>query len=325
MYPRAPYAIYALSLAVSISLWFIALRAPLWLDETVSYFQIKGGFSEIMVRAGWPSVPAYSYILWLWTKLMGTGEIALRILSILAMLVAVLLLFCAARDLFYRSGDKDAAAIGAVIFCLNPLVIFAAIDVRPYAFGALAINASIFLLVRLRHNNSNWLPALLGFSAASIVYFHFLFQVILPALAISFIAVKSKTEDRQTLLRRGGIALAAFSVAYLPLIPGLRYMLNTRSEHVFAEAPTLAELGSTLAPELLLFILCAALLVDAAARQPAKQKGLDRGGVLLCASLAFVPILILYGVSVDPHFCSSLPAGRDSRSRALLGYSRQSD
>ena len=167
MYPRAPYAIYALSLAVSISLWFIALRAPLWLDETVSYFQIKGGFSEIMVRAGWPSVPAYSYILWLWTKLMGTGEIALRILSILAMLVAVLLLYCAARDLFYRSGDKDAAAIGAVIFCLNPLVIFAAIDVRPYAFGALAINASIFLLVRLRHNNSNWLPALLGFSAAS--------------------------------------------------------------------------------------------------------------------------------------------------------------
>ena len=74
----APYPLYALALAVSISTWFIAIRAPLWLDETVSFFVIKKGFSEILSRQGWPGVPAYPYILWLWSKAVGTGEVMLK-------------------------------------------------------------------------------------------------------------------------------------------------------------------------------------------------------------------------------------------------------
>ncbi len=64
------------------------------------------------------------------------------------------------------------------------MIIFAAIDVRPYAFAALTMNASIFALVHLRHNNSNWLAALFGLFSSIIVYFHFLFIVILPAFVV---------------------------------------------------------------------------------------------------------------------------------------------
>ncbi len=69
------YTIYALAVAASVSTWFIALRAPLWLDETGTYWQINAGFSQI-----WPrffltlSSPEYAYILWLSTKLIGTSE-----------------------------------------------------------------------------------------------------------------------------------------------------------------------------------------------------------------------------------------------------------
>jgi hypothetical protein len=38
--------IYALALAVSISTSFIVFRAPLWLDETVSMYLIKGGWGR---------------------------------------------------------------------------------------------------------------------------------------------------------------------------------------------------------------------------------------------------------------------------------------
>ena len=76
---RAQFAIYALILAVSISTWFIVIRAPLWLDETVSMFLIKGGWAGILSRQVWPDAPAYSCLLWLWTKVMGTGELMLRI------------------------------------------------------------------------------------------------------------------------------------------------------------------------------------------------------------------------------------------------------
>ena len=98
--------VYALALAVSISIWFIALRSPLWLDETHSYFEIKAGFSQIWARLGWHIPPLYAYLLWLWTKLAGTSEVALRIPSVLAMLGAAYLLYRAARALF----DWDVAA-----------------------------------------------------------------------------------------------------------------------------------------------------------------------------------------------------------------------
>ena len=87
---RLEYTIYALALALSICVWFVAIRAPLWLDETISFFLVKGGFAEIMSRQGWPDVPVYSYVLWLWTKVMGTGEITLRVSSVLIMLGAAL-------------------------------------------------------------------------------------------------------------------------------------------------------------------------------------------------------------------------------------------
>ncbi len=296
IHDRVQYAIYSLALAVSISIWFIAIRAPLWLDETISYFLIKGGFSQIVSRQGWPDVPAYPCILWLWTKVAGTSEIALRVPSILAMLGAVYLLYRAARELFDRDKDKDVAIIAAVVFCLHPLVIFASIDVRPYAFGALAINASILALVRLRHNNTNWLAAMFGLSAACIVYFHFLLIVILPALALCFIALK--IGDRKALWRQGAVALAAFALAFLPVIPGLRYMFHTSGIHVFDVAPKLVDLLVTLAPGWLALIFVGAVLVAAATRRLDLQSHLKGWPNLLCASLALVPILILYGVSV---------------------------
>ena len=138
-HPKWGSAIYVLALLISLSTWFIVIRAPLWLDETVSLFLIKGGFAGIMSRQVWPDAPAYSCLLWLWTKVMGTGEIMLRISSVLPMLAAVYLLYLAARELF----DRDVAIIAAIVFCLHPIIIFAAIDVRPYAFAALAINATI--------------------------------------------------------------------------------------------------------------------------------------------------------------------------------------
>src|ERR1700723_2742785 len=128
------------------------LSAPLWLDETISFFLIRGGFAGMMSRQVWPDAPAYSCLLWLWTRALGTAEMTLRISSILPMAGAVYLLYCSARRLF----ERDLALIATIIFCLHPIVVFASFDVRPYAFAALAINLSVFALVCLRDNDSAW-------------------------------------------------------------------------------------------------------------------------------------------------------------------------
>ncbi len=287
-------AIYFLALVASISMWFIAVRAPLWLDETGSYWQISAGFLGI-----WPrqlvslSFPAYSYILWFSTKIIGASEIALRIPSIFAMLGAVYLLYLAARELF----DREISLIAAIIFCLHPIVIFASIDVRPYAFAVLTTNAAILILLRLRRNDSNGLAALFGLLAAWIVWFHFLFATILPALVLCFFIVK--IGDRKALWRQFRVAFAVFLLAFLPVIPGLVSISRTSKSHVFELAPNLADLVWTLAPGYLLLIFGMTALVVAVIAQSDQQIHFQRWQILLCASLAFLPILILYGVSAE--------------------------
>ena len=301
-------AIYLLALAVSIAVWFIAVRFPLWLDETGSYWQISAGFSQI-----WPrrfatlSFPAYSYVLWLWSKLFGTGEIAFRSLSILAMLAATWLLYRAAREIF----DRDCALVAVTAFCLNPIVVFASIDVRPYAFGILATNAAIYILFRLRRDHSNLLAMLFGVAAACILYFHLIFGAILPALILGFIFVK--WGDRRVFWRQLGFALLAFALAFLPLIPQILYLLHTAGTHVYEPAPDLQRLVAAFLPTWAwVYFGAAALLVFAVTtlltRLKARSKrgespnliGLaaERWRIPVIATLALVPIFILFGVSV---------------------------
>lgn len=293
---RVLYASYALAVTVAVSVWFIALRAPLWLDETISFALVSDGLSKIFTRT-WPAFPGYEYILWLATKILGTSEIALRIPSILAMLGAAYLLYLAARELF----ERDVAIIAAVVFCVHPIVIFESIDARPYAFAVLATNAAILVLFRLRHNNSNALAALFGLLAAMILWFHYLFAVILPALAIGFFLVKKG--NRAALWRQAGIALTAFALASLPVIPGLENLFYTRGTHVVFKAPTVVDLIWTLSlgwmAALLGVAALAAIRFASGSASQCDPNGRYRGRrVLLCALLALVPILILYGVSV---------------------------
>jgi len=46
-----PKLIYPVSLLASLSIWALALRAPLWLDETLAYWQGSGGFWKIWSRS----------------------------------------------------------------------------------------------------------------------------------------------------------------------------------------------------------------------------------------------------------------------------------
>jgi hypothetical protein len=239
--------------------------------------------------------------------MIGASEIALRIPSILAMLGAVYLLYLAARELF----DRDCAIFATIIFCLHPIVIFTSIDARPYAFAILTTNAAILVLLRLRRNNSNGMAALLGLLAAWIVWFHFLFATILPALVLCFFLVKSC--DRKTLWRQFGVALAAFAFAFLPVIPGLQFLFHTAGVYVYEAAPSPLDIVVTFVPTLgFLFVaFCIFLLVASASTQQRKAaSGTVIMQIQICLSLAFIPLLILYGVSAGTSIHTFAPRHR---------------
>jgi Dolichyl-phosphate-mannose-protein mannosyltransferase len=291
---------YALALAVSLSTWLVAIRSPLWLDETISLYLIRGGWRGIM-NSVWPDAPAYSYLLWIWTKVLGTSEIWLRISSILPMLGALALLYWAASKLF----ERDVALIATILFVLHPIVVFTSIDVRPYAFAGLATNASILALVSLRDNHSPWLAALFGLSAACIVQFHLLFALILPALLLCFLALKSR--QGRVFWRQLAVALVAFLLGLVPAIPHFEIVYHSGGSHLFATAPRLVNLISTLTIRGSAIFLIIGFLVAVKTGWVSIATPPGRWTILLCLSLALVPSLMLYAISTATSFHVFLP------------------
>ncbi len=288
---RSYHLLYAAALAISVIAWLPPLRAPLWLDETVSFFLLRGGLQGILARPYWPDSSIYSCLLLLWTHLAGTSELALRLSSLLAMIAASGALFLAARELF----DWDIAVIAVVIFDLHPIVTFGALDVRPYALAILAVNLSIWLLARSRTNSSYALSALFGFSAACVLQLQLLFGAVLPALGCAFLLLRWK--DRATFWRHAGAALAAFTLAALPLLPKVNYLLSTRASHVFAPAPAFMDLVHMFESLKMVAILAAILLAAGMARRLELRPRADGWTLALCALLGLLPALLLFVLS----------------------------
>ena len=113
-----------------------------------------------------------------------------------------------------------------------------------------------------------------------------------------------KTGDRKIQWQQFGIALAAFTLGFIPVIPGLRFMFHTSGTHVYDEAaPKMSNLASTLVPGGIgtLIILASSTLLAALVAVVTKRRiwnnNLDAWRVFVCTSLALIPILILYSVS----------------------------
>ncbi len=285
--------IYPAALLASMSIWLLAIRAPLWLDETLAYWQVSGGFWKVWSRSAlMPSLIGYLYTLWLARSILGSHEIALKIPSTLAMLGAVYFLFQAASELF----DQEFAFLSCIFFCLEYNVVFAATDARPYAFALLATNLAIFAFVRWMARPQMRQAILFGVAAAGILYFHYLFSSILPAFAIYYLAARHRSIKADA--RQLAAVLASFTLAALPLIFRVAALYQTKATHVVQEVhhPVMTALN-TLAPMQTLAGFLAILFLAALVRK-IKLPGRDcYPAILLCPLLALVPAGVLFAVS----------------------------
>ena len=288
---RVESIFYPLAIAASISTWMFAIRTPLWLDETISYWQIAGGFSELWARQGAMFV-AYPFVLWLAKSVLGTSEFALRLPSILAMLAATYILHKTAKELFGRAG----AATATVIFCTHPSVVFGAIDARPYAFATLSVTASIYLMLRWVRTSSNRDAALLGVTSALIVYFHLLYAMILPAFAI-YLWLESRREPKR-FRPNWGVAIGTFAVLCIPVVGLILKMFQTRATHSFSNAPTLKFLVTAFAADYILAAFAVTALLASTMKRYAVPTSEREGASSLALLVGFVPLLGFFLVSV---------------------------
>jgi 4-amino-4-deoxy-L-arabinose transferase-like glycosyltransferase len=285
--------VYTIALAAALSIWTLALRAPLWLDETLAYWQVSGGFAKVWSRSAlMPSSIGYLYTLCAARSVLGSSEIALKIPSLFALLGAVYFLFRGAREFF----GTETAFLASVFFALHYNVVFAATDARPYAFALLATTFAIYAFIRWMKHGTMRDAVLFGAAAAAILYFHYLFGSILPAFAIYYLAVRYRSLKHDA--RQLAAVLVTFSVLIIPLVLRVASLYHSRETHIVqaVQHPVLLSLN-TLAPLQLVIGFVAAVFLAALVRKVKLPGRESWPTALLFALLGLVPAAILCGLN----------------------------
>lgn len=292
----------AISLAIllgCIAVWLAPARVPLWVDETISYWQINAGLRHLWERQEVTFV-AYPFLLWLTKTIFGSSVIALRAPSILAMVAALWVMYRIAREFF----DRNLSLLVTIVFACYPPVIFAAIDARPYALAVLAVSIAILMLLRSRRSGLTRDAVLFGGACALIAYFHYLLAVVLIPLALLWMIGNNKNY-RQLLF-----AVGTFLLLMLPLVPRFFFMMETRQTHIYDAAPNFAELSEAFAPYLTLLVFLVIAPVAAVCRVLNDPKDETPFTKTACLLLGCVPILLLYGISQSTSLHVFLPRYR---------------
>lgn len=123
-----------------------------WPDEIRTVWRAESTLENLLIRTppDWP--PTYGLLTWGWARLAGPTLEAARVLSALAGILGVALVYRAA---YAWVGQVSAALLAAVIYTVAGYAIFAGVDARAYGL-LLAVGAAALWLTRRWLNRPTW-------------------------------------------------------------------------------------------------------------------------------------------------------------------------
>lgn len=126
----------------------INLNQSLWLDEAINVtalnnFSLPGIISEYPKYDFHP--PGYFAILWVWAKIFGISEIAVRLPSVIFGVANIYLVFLIGTKLL----NKKLGLFAAMLLAVNPLHIYYSQEARMYAFAAFAVTLNFLMFINL--------------------------------------------------------------------------------------------------------------------------------------------------------------------------------
>jgi hypothetical protein len=210
---RDVLAVSALAVG-GLTLRLVATRG-IWLDEATSIQQAEMPLSQMLeiLRTTDVHPPLHHLVLWVTVRLLGTGELAVRLPSLIAATALVPLLFVVARELYDRRAGYAAAALGAVA----PFAVWYAQEARMYALFMVFALLAVWLQVRIVRDGGrrrDWIGYVLA--AAALVYTQYFGILFVGVQAVAFaVAVGRGALPLRRVL--GWAALLALLVA--PLAP----------------------------------------------------------------------------------------------------------
>ncbi|MGH8985279.1 MAG: glycosyltransferase family 39 protein, partial [Acidimicrobiia bacterium] len=227
---QTPAMITAFTLG-ALALRLLVTRG-LWVDEAISVHQAGLPFGTMLARLADGDVhpPLHAALLWVTVRVVGDGELAVRLPSIAAGVALVPLLYATGRELFDRRTGLVAAALGAVA----PLAVWYSQEARMYSLYMLFALAAVWAQARAlrRGGTSDW--ALYGVATAALLWTQY-FAVLQVAAQQAVFAValwrRRREGDRigpSAVRWLGALALVALLV--VPLLPFLGDQLQAYAD-----------------------------------------------------------------------------------------------
>lgn len=198
-------------LAALLRFWRIGHQS-FWLDEVFTAGLVDKGLWGMLkgVRETESTPHLYYLLAWLWAKVAGDGEGALRSLSALFGIATVPVVYLAARELFKPPAALTAAALVAV----NPWFVWYSQEARAYALLVLLCGLSLALLARaLRGDSARYVAWWALVAALALVTHYFAAFVVVPELVLLLWLAPARR--RATLA--AGAFVGAVGVALIPL------------------------------------------------------------------------------------------------------------
>jgi mannosyltransferase len=282
-----------------------------WSDEALTSYEVRLRFGAMLgtVVHVETTPPLYFVVAWIWAKLFGGGEVALRSISVIAGVGLVPIAYVSAREL----SSRWAGLLAATFVAVNPFLLWYSQEARAYMLLAALSGASFmwFVLV-LRNPTRGRLVWWAGFSAAAVMTHFFAGFLVLPEAAWLLFRLRS---------RGAAVAVAVVAFVQAAMLPFA--VLDTNSAHGagwIARIPLRSRLYQTIsewtisnlyhrttATEVLLaglltLLIVVALLVFAGDRR-------ERRGALVAGALAacvFVLPLLLGALGYDYFFSRNL-------------------
>lgn len=188
---------------------------PLWWDEGYSvWFATRSLPDMARLTAEDIHPPLYYALLRLWTQAFGPGPVSLRLLSVVFGVLAIPVIYLAARRIL---GSRRAAVMAALLLAINPLHIYYSQEVRMYGLVAL-LSAGILWTAWevLRGAPSRRGPQMAYIALVTLALYTQYYAVFLP-IGLTLVALWRWRRNAAALARWFALQLIA-ALLYLPWV-----------------------------------------------------------------------------------------------------------
>jgi mannosyltransferase len=278
----------------AVTMWG-AGAASFWRDEAATLSATRRPFPGLIRMLGHVDAVhgAYYLLIWPLAHLAGTGEVAMRLPSAVAMAGAA----CGVAACGRRLGSWQAGLCGGLVFAALPMTSRYGQEARSYALVTAAAVLASYLLVRaIDAPGRRWLTGY-GMALAILGSLNIFALLIIPAHAVTLAAARR----RHAGLPRGWVLAVAAAAAVVTPAALLAWRQRSQFAWLLRHKPGWAELqalGSGLAGTAASFVLIAALgVLGAVAGSAGDGKRAARRRIIwLSAPWLVVPTALLFGL-----------------------------